>query len=588
MSHGFRPCPELEKLAELALTEHIDEPGVHRLEAMLRADTDALRWYRDMVSLQVDLRVMMTASRSNQQALAHIRQAKLDGKAELDWKARVDWKAEADRQPLPLVAGKVPPPRLEPSGTDRSRSNRAIPSPVLGFLNGLLRIGAEASPTNALMWLVMAIVCSGMVLTVFFCSVLMFHGLVVHVHLDPAETAQQSLAQQGMDRGSPRPSGVESQQDSAGRRSPVALGSSAAVARLIRADDCHWAIGSHSPHLGDDLEPGRKLVLLSGLAEVMFQSGVRGVLEGPANLEISTRKGALLRQGKLTVRVEDPDARGFEVRTPGMKFTDLGTEFGVSVAKDGTQEMIVFRGEVRAEVEDADAQTLRSRVSEPESRISNLQSQISRPPPIRLTANEAIRVSASDKSIARVAVDENLFVRAAMGPEAFPIFGTGIGFGRGAADTHWEIADISTDPDFKPRPASVLLKPVSTYVADASDKGQWISLAAEENNYPGDCRWTFRTKFDLSGFDARTACIEGQFAVDNYVEEIRLNGRRLPVVDSGEYTRYHPILIERGFVAGENTLELVVKNLDNFGQGGNMMALCVQWKGTARKALKRG
>ena len=51
-------------------------------------------------------------------------------------------------------------------------------------------------------------------------------------------------------------------------------------------------------------------MLTSGLAEFMFQSGVRAVLQGPATMEISSRQSAMLWRGKLTVIVLDPNTAG--------------------------------------------------------------------------------------------------------------------------------------------------------------------------------------------------------------------------------------------------------------------------------------
>ena len=88
----------------------------------------------------------------------------------------------------------------------------------------------------------------------------------------------------------------------------------------------------------------------------MFQSGARAVLQGPATLEVASKTSALLQHGKVTVTAEEPDAHGFEIHTPGMKVTDLGTEFGVLVAKDGMQEVHVFRGSVQRQSMEREAQ----------------------------------------------------------------------------------------------------------------------------------------------------------------------------------------------------------------------------------------
>jgi hypothetical protein len=496
-----------------------------------------------------------------------------------------------------ILARKPVRPPAHASEPDNSAGRTGHPkppvskSPVLGFLGGMLHAGAETPAANAIMWLVMAVLCSGIVLTVFLCLVLVFRG--VNVHVDAPQ-----MAGKNSDREVARVGNGESQPAVLSPHHPITPSphpsSLSTVARLIHEEDCRWAIGSHSPRLGDDLEPGRKLVLMSGLAEVMFQSGVRAVLQGPATLEIGSRKSAVLDQGRLTVRVEDPDAHGFEVHTLGMKYTDLGTEFGVWMKEDGTQEMVVFRGKVRAE-KASEIPNLKSQVSDGETdgaRISPSPHLPISPSSIVLTANQAIRVVSADKPIEPIAADEKQFVRAKPAPVPFPLFSTGEGLDRGAADKRWEIVGVSTDPpaviegwDGKPRPALVVPKQLSLYAPDSREKGQWIWLAPKD--FPDGCRWTFRTKFDLSGFDPQTARIEGQFAVDDAIERLSLNGRIIPLADAGEYAKFHPIRIESGFVAGENVVEITIVNRSQLGAEPSPMALCVRWKGTARKAVKR-
>ena len=67
----------------------------------------------------------------------------------------------------------------------------------------------------------------------------------------------------------------------------------------------------------------------------------------------------------------------------------------------------------------------------------------------------------------------------------------------------------------------------------------------------------FRTTFDLTGFDPATARLEGECAGDDYVHHIRLNGKQLRRY-APKTSICLPLRIERGFVAGKNTLELVV------------------------------
>jgi hypothetical protein len=116
------------------------------------------------------------------------------------------------------------------------------------------------------------------------------------------------------------------------------------VAWLVNAQNCEW---------GEDTEPsgpmraGTILRVERGLAEIQFQSGARVVLEGPARLELLSANSARLIAGKLSAKVPEP-AAGFEVLSPQGRVVDLGTEFGVAVGDDGTTDVRVFVGQVKA------------------------------------------------------------------------------------------------------------------------------------------------------------------------------------------------------------------------------------------------
>jgi hypothetical protein len=116
------------------------------------------------------------------------------------------------------------------------------------------------------------------------------------------------------------------------------------IAWLINAQNCRWEDGG-AP--AGAMGPGKVLRLAQGLAELHFQNGVCLVLQGPARLELLSDNRVRLLLGALAARVPE-GARGFEVLSPGGSVVDLGTEFGVRVAEDGTTRMHVFRGEIEA------------------------------------------------------------------------------------------------------------------------------------------------------------------------------------------------------------------------------------------------
>jgi hypothetical protein len=121
-------------------------------------------------------------------------------------------------------------------------------------------------------------------------------------------------------------------------------------------------------HLGD------RFNLVSGLLEITYDTGARVILQGPVSYEVESHVGGFLSLGKLTARVENSTEYGvlstgrmtnkskaiskspnlqiskFVVRTPTATVTDLGTEFGIEVDRQGATISHVFRGSVRVQL----------------------------------------------------------------------------------------------------------------------------------------------------------------------------------------------------------------------------------------------
>jgi hypothetical protein len=118
---------------------------------------------------------------------------------------------------------------------------------------------------------------------------------------------------------------------------------SSAVAMLARAVDARWGGNSAPLRAGSALEPGW-LRLEAGLAQVVFYSGARVVIEGPTELQLISPTEAVCPAGRLLVEVPQP-ARGFHVKTAQINVVDRGTAFGIDATR-GQTEVHVFKGEV--------------------------------------------------------------------------------------------------------------------------------------------------------------------------------------------------------------------------------------------------
>jgi ferric-dicitrate binding protein FerR (iron transport regulator) len=104
----------------------------------------------------------------------------------------------------------------------------------------------------------------------------------------------------------------------------------------------------------DDALLGRQLHLRSGFAEISFISGVRVILEGPCQFQVTSESSMEVAHGRATVKVPK-HIDGFHLDTPAGRITDLGTEFGVAVGSGSEGPVVlteVFEGEIEIPAED--------------------------------------------------------------------------------------------------------------------------------------------------------------------------------------------------------------------------------------------
>ncbi len=90
----------------------------------------------------------------------------------------------------------------------------------------------------------------------------------------------------------------------------------------------------------------RRYRMLDGAAHLRFVHGADVVVKAPASFTIHDELRLTLEEGSLRALVPE-SAEGFTVNGPGVRFLDLGTEFGVAVDRvSGRSELHVFEGEV--------------------------------------------------------------------------------------------------------------------------------------------------------------------------------------------------------------------------------------------------
>ena len=132
----------------------------------------------------------------------------------------------------------------------------------------------------------------------------------------------------------------------------AALAACVAIAVVLRGGDASVATLAHSESATWKQTPGPlvagvRLRLTRGLVEIDLHGKGKLVLDGPADLELTSATQAVLHSGRLVLSVT-PAGQGYQVETPGGTFIDLGTRFGVIVSADGTTEAHVMDGSIAA------------------------------------------------------------------------------------------------------------------------------------------------------------------------------------------------------------------------------------------------
>gem|GEM_PF-446857 len=145
------------------------------------------------------------------------------------------------------------------------------------------------------------------------------------------------------------------------------------------------------------------------------------------------------------------------------------------------------------------------------------------------------------------------------------LFNTGVNDDRtlatgGSVDAHWRM--IQSDDTNYPGPAALVLHdayPVQagTYMLNGPSS-KWISASTNGNSQPGN--YTYRTTFLLDTHKPDTARITGKWAMDNNGVDILLNGVSLGISNNTGFNVWGTFVISNGFVAGLNTLDMVISN----------------------------
>ena len=110
---------------------------------------------------------------------------------------------------------------------------------------------------------------------------------------------------------------------------------------MIHVEGEAWVNQERSLAKGDELFPGEKLTMTSGLIELAYrESGVHALATAPLILEMNSTMQVNLAKGEMKL-VVPPQGIGFVVDTPERKITDLGTSFVVKANELGSRVLVL-------------------------------------------------------------------------------------------------------------------------------------------------------------------------------------------------------------------------------------------------------
>lgn len=345
------------------------------------------------------------------------------------------------------------------------------------------------------------------------------------------------------------------------------------VGRIVVGLDAEWRPGSPIRD-GQSLDEGSVIELVRGSARISMDVGAEVLLKGPCRATLTQGNLVTLEEGAIAVKVAKW-AIGFRVKTNDMLITDMGTRFFVQATAHGGSEVHVLEGRVVAK--------------------SLKQAASSR----HIASSQAARINGRG-DLEPIEFRHEKFADALEPLRPLrPILAanTGEGADEGAEDNGWIIR--TGESQFGPYPQrATVCAATRTYGANDPARSQWISVnEGTTHGAPVRSKYTFETTFDLTGFDSSSVRLIGLVLADNGVEEVRLNGRPLPIAPWYDwyagvtFFNFHTIEITNGFVPGKNVLSLVVVNETDIPDAAetvapsdvpNPMALRVEWKGSGR------
>ena len=190
---------------------------------------------------------------------------------------------------------------------------------------------------------------------------------------------------------------------------------------------------------------------------------------------------------------------------------------------------------------------LTSRIGQLETLVAGLQMAVD-------SAEESTLLQLRDALLAGIKVPTTVSTLFSTGMVA-----GGLSLSDQAIDAHWVVTATPSSAGNFSAFATINKAPVGNPWLANSGASRWISPQADESVGDAQGPYTYKTTFDLTGFDPASVRIAMQVAVDNDLTAVKLNGQSLGLTASG-FTAFTSLTITSGFISGVNTLEVTVNN----------------------------
>ncbi len=257
------------------------------------------------------------------------------------------------------------------------------------------------------------------------------------------------------------------------------------VARITATRNCLWAETAKNLGFGSRLPSGEHLDLANGLVEITFNDGAVVVLEGPATFDVDSPGRAQLHEGRMTAVVPER-AHGFQVATARLNVVDLGTEFGLMAEAEGTAEVHVFNGLVKAQLLDERGNQVRT---------------------MELNTSQAARIEPANAVVARIQARDDEFVRTlsvAAGPHDGLYAYDGFNYPAGPLDEQnggygWAGPWFSVEADAKATSSSNGVKVGNLDYEGLVPVGNHAILSAQQNRIRRSLGTSLGGVFDAAG-----------------------------------------------------------------------------------------